>query len=109
MIAALVIALALPSQSPCQIRVDSVGQYGMAFSVALHNRSDQPMRLTALHVTFTDALGQYQERTYHYAVLVQPKQAMKLQTPIVTDVIPQWRTAAASASCHPLSDDDDGG
>ena len=67
------------------------------------------MRLTALHVTFTDALGQYQERTYRYRVLVQPKQALRLQTPIVTGAIPGWETAAASASCHGLTDEEDEG
>lgn len=97
MITALALALIVHLQAPCPLRVDEVTEYGLAFNVALKNRADYPVRLTALHVTFTDPLGQCQERTYRYKALVQPKQALKLLTPVVTGVIVQWETAAASA------------
>jgi len=87
MLTAVAHALTINFQTSCRLKVDSVTAYGTAFNVALHNPTDRPMRLTALHVTFADALGQHQDRTYRYRVLVQPKQALAFATPTVTGVI----------------------
>jgi hypothetical protein len=62
-----------------------------------------------LHVTFADGLNNYQERTYRFDVLVQPKQDVVLTTRTLNSIVRYGTTPAASATCRALTDADDNG
>jgi hypothetical protein len=91
----------------CPLEVESVAAYGIAFRVTLKSPTGQPLRLRALHITYSDPLGNYHVQTYRYQILAQPYQRIAVSTPPITEDVVDWRTAAASASCRPLDDDDD--
>ncbi len=97
----------LPAQSPCPLRVDAVAPYGIALRVTLHSKADYAVRHVVLHVTFADGLQQYHERTYRFDMLVQPRQAVTLATPPITDAVVKWNTVSASATCRAVTDEDD--
>ena len=91
----------------CPLEVESVAQYGIAFRVTLRNPTGQPLRLRALHITYSDPLGNDHEQTYRYQMLAQLHQRLAVTTPPITEAVVDWRTAAASASCRQLGEDDD--
>jgi hypothetical protein len=91
----------------CPLEVESVAQYGIAFRVTLRNPKGQPLRLRTLHITYSDPLGNYHGQTYRYQILAQPHQRLTVTTPPISEAVVDWRTAAASARCRPLSDEDD--
>ncbi len=106
--AVLVVAPLARTQSTCPLRVDPVTHYGLSWQVPLHNRANYAVRRVVLHVTFAAfPLRKYEERTFRYDILVQPRQDIVLTIPPITDVLVEQGTLVASATCRAITDEEE--
>jgi hypothetical protein len=94
----------------CLLHVDRVKPNGMfEFRITLHNPSEVPVRLIALHVSYATLTGPPYRKERRRVVspfrqlfVVQPHQRVTLTTLPTMDAITD-DPAIASASCSPLS------
>jgi hypothetical protein len=111
----LVVPLGLLAQSlagqACPLHVDRVKPNGMfEFHVIVRNPTDAPLRLTALHVTYTTLTGAHYVRERRDVVspfgrehvVLQPHQRVMLTTLPMMDAISLDDPATAFATCARL-------